>query len=111
MTAFPFPILGIDSDNGAEFINAHLLNYCNSNKITFTRSRSGNKNDGAHVEQKNWSVVVRRSDITGMTPPPNSPCSTRSTHWSGCRSTSSRRFPPAVIRSKALVIRGIDDRR
>jgi len=55
--AFPFPIKGIDSDNGSEFINAHLLGYCTDNKITFTRSRAGHKNDGAHVEQKNWSVV------------------------------------------------------
>ena len=54
---FPFPILGIDSDNGSEFINAHLLDYCIANKITFTRSRPGNKNDGAHVEQKNWTHV------------------------------------------------------
>ena len=54
---FPFPILGIDSDNGAEFINVHLFEYCTSRKITFTRSRSGNKNDGAHVEQKNWTHV------------------------------------------------------
>lgn len=54
---FPFPILGIDSDNGSEFINAHLFNYCVENKITFTRSRSGNKNDGAYVEQKNWTHV------------------------------------------------------
>lgn len=56
---FPFPILGIDSDNGSEFINAHLLEYCGANKITFTRSRPGNKNDGAHVEQKNWTHVRR----------------------------------------------------
>jgi hypothetical protein len=54
---FPFPILGIDSDNGSEFINAHLLAYCTEHKITFTRSRSGNKNDGSHVEQKNWTHV------------------------------------------------------
>lgn len=54
---FPFPILGIDSDNGSEFINAHLLAFCVDNKITFTRSRPGNKNDGAHVEQKNWTHV------------------------------------------------------
>ncbi|HEX9506296.1 MAG TPA: DDE-type integrase/transposase/recombinase [Acidimicrobiia bacterium] len=54
---FPFPILGIDSDNGSEFINAHLFDYCVARKITFTRSRSGNKNDGAHVEQKNWTHV------------------------------------------------------
>jgi hypothetical protein len=54
---FPFPIVGIDSDNGSEFINAHLFNYCTTHKITFTRSRPGNKNDGAHVEQKNWTRV------------------------------------------------------
>lgn len=54
---FPFPVLGIDSDNGSEFINAHLLAYCTDHKVTFTRSRPGNKNDGAHVEQKNWTHV------------------------------------------------------
>jgi Integrase core domain len=53
----PFPILGVDSDNGAEFINTHLLQWCEDNKITFTRARPGNKNDGCHVEQKNWAVV------------------------------------------------------
>jgi len=55
--AFPFSVRGIDSDNGSEFINAHLLDYCTTHKITFTRSRPGNKNDGAHVEQKNWTHV------------------------------------------------------
>ena len=54
---FPFPIIGIDSDNGSEFINEHLLGYCHAHRITFTRSRPGNKNDGAHVEQKNWARV------------------------------------------------------
>lgn len=54
---FPFPIIGIDSDNGSEFINHHLFNYCVANKITFTRSRSSHSNDGAHVEQKNWTHV------------------------------------------------------
>ena len=53
----PFPIRGIDSDNGSEFINAHLLKYCTDKGLKFTRSRSGNKNDGAHVEQKNWTAV------------------------------------------------------
>jgi hypothetical protein len=57
VAGFPFPILGIDSDNGTEFINAHLLAFCEQHEITFTRSRPGNKNDGCHVEQKNWSVV------------------------------------------------------
>ncbi|WP_369046389.1 hypothetical protein [Sinomonas sp. P10A9] len=49
----PFPVLGIDSDNGSEFINKALLAWCEQRRITFTRSRSGNKNDGAYVEQKN----------------------------------------------------------
>ena len=53
----PFPVLGVDSDNGSEFINHHLLDWCERRKITFTRSRPGNCNDGAHVEQKNWAVV------------------------------------------------------
>jgi hypothetical protein len=47
------------SDNGAEFIDAHLRNYCDDHQITFTRSRPSNKNDGAHVEGKNWTVVRR----------------------------------------------------
>lgn len=53
----PFPLLGIDSDNGSEFINDLLYCYCLNEKITFTRSRPYKKNDQAHVEQKNWSVV------------------------------------------------------
>ncbi len=53
----PFPLLGIDSDNGGEFINDILYRYCQTEKITFTRSRPYRKNDQAHVEQKNWSVV------------------------------------------------------
>jgi hypothetical protein len=53
----PFPLLGLDSDNGGEFINDLLYRYCLEEKITFTRSRPYQKNDQAHVEQKNWSVV------------------------------------------------------
>jgi hypothetical protein len=53
----PFPLLGIDSDNGSEFINDLLYRYCLDEQITFTRSRPYRKNDQAHVEQKNWSVV------------------------------------------------------
>ena len=49
----PFSILGIDSDNGAEFINANLIRYCKDHKITFTRSRPYRKNDSCFVEQKN----------------------------------------------------------
>jgi hypothetical protein len=55
----PFPLLGLDSDNGSEFINQHLYDYCWRNRITFTRSRFYKKNDSCHVEQKNWSVVRR----------------------------------------------------
>lgn len=53
----PFPIWGIDSDNGGEFINAELLRYCLERKITFTRSRPYRKNDSCFVEQKNYSIV------------------------------------------------------
>ena len=53
----PFNLLGIDSDNGSEFINDLLYRYCLNKNITFTRSRPYHKNDQAHVEQKNWSVV------------------------------------------------------
>lgn len=55
----PFPLLGLDSDNGSEFINRYLFGYCQREEITFTRSRSYKKNDSCHVEQKNWSVVRR----------------------------------------------------
>ena len=53
----PFPLLGIDSDSGGEFINHHLFNYCQDEQITFTRARPYKKNDQAHVEQRNWTVV------------------------------------------------------
>jgi hypothetical protein len=55
----PFPLLGIDSDNGGEFINQCFYRYCRDEKITFTRSRSYKKNDSCHVEQKNGNVVRR----------------------------------------------------
>ena len=55
----PFPLRGVDSDNGNEFINDELFRYCQEQHITFTRGRLGHKNDNAHVEQKNWSVVRR----------------------------------------------------
>ena len=53
----PFVLLGLDSDNGGEFLNAHLVRYCAEHRLTFTRSRPYWQNDQAHVEQKNWSVV------------------------------------------------------
>lgn len=53
----PFPLLGLDSDNGSEFINNDLLRYCQQQRITFTRARPYRKNDNCYVEQKNYSVV------------------------------------------------------
>ena len=54
---FPFPILGLDTDNGSEFINYALLDYCEKAKITFTRCRPYRKNDQCFVEQKNGNIV------------------------------------------------------
>jgi len=55
----PFPLLGFDCDNGAEFLNHHLWRYLRRrpDPVAFTRSRAYHKNDNAHVEQKNWSKV------------------------------------------------------
>ena len=55
----PFTLLGIDSDNGSEFINQCFYKYCRDEKITFTRSRPYKKNDSCHVEQKNGNIVRR----------------------------------------------------
>jgi hypothetical protein len=52
-----FPLLGIDSDNGSEFINEHFFYYCKEHDLCFTRSRPNHSNDSCYVEQKNWSVV------------------------------------------------------
>jgi hypothetical protein len=53
----PFPLRGIDSDNGSEFINDHLYRYCQALEIQFTRGRPYKKDDNAHIEQKNWTHV------------------------------------------------------
>jgi hypothetical protein len=55
--ALPFKLLGIDSDNGSEFINYHLKTFCDQNTIQFTRGRPYKKDDNAHIEQKNWTHV------------------------------------------------------
>lgn len=56
----PFPLLGLDTDNGSEFLNAKLLEYCRREEITFTRGRPYRKNDQCFVEQKN-GVLVRQT--------------------------------------------------
>ena len=55
----PFELLGVDSDNGGEFINHHLVKHFAQRKrpVAFTRSRAYRKNDNAHIEQKNYTQV------------------------------------------------------
>ena len=55
----PFALMGLDSDNGSEFINQCFFTYCQQEKITFTRSRAYKKNDSCHVEQKNGNIIRR----------------------------------------------------
>jgi hypothetical protein len=57
--SLPFRLRGIDSDNGSEFLNAHLVRYCRAQQIQFTRGRPYKKDDNAHIEQKNWTHVRR----------------------------------------------------
>src|SRR5918994_7404601 len=57
--ALPFPLRGVDTDNGSEFINELLVTFCTHRGIEFTRCRPYRKNDQAWVEQKNGSVVRR----------------------------------------------------
>ena len=55
----PFPLKGFDSDNGSEFLNWHLLRYLEDRKrpVQFTRARAYQKNDNAHIENKNWTHI------------------------------------------------------
>jgi len=55
----PFRMLGIDSDNGSEFINNHVIAFCKKHTVQFTRGRPYKKDDNAHIEQKNWTHVRR----------------------------------------------------
>ena len=66
-TRLPFPLRGIDSDNGSEFINADLLQYCQQERLTFTRSRPYRKNDNCYVEQKNYTMVRRHVGYQRLT--------------------------------------------
>ena len=56
-TLFPFPILGIDTDNGGEFLNEEVVAFCEKEQITFTRGRPYQKRDQCFVEQKNGAIV------------------------------------------------------
>jgi len=55
----PFPLLGLDSDSGSEFLNYCFSKYCQEEKIAFTVSRPYKKNDSCYVEQKNGNIVRR----------------------------------------------------
>src|SRR3989475_647059 len=57
--SLPFALLGLDSDNGGEFINYHVMSWLQKRKrpVFITRSRPYKKDDNAHVEQKNWTHV------------------------------------------------------
>jgi hypothetical protein len=79
--SLPFRLLGVDSDNGGEFINHHLVAYLGQRKrpVLFTRSRPYKKNDNAHVEQRNWTHVrahfgYERYDNPAVAPRINALC-------------------------------------
>lgn len=59
--SLPFKVLGLDSDNGTEFLNWHLAKYCADNTIQFTRCRPYHKNDQCRIEQKNRAIVRRHA--------------------------------------------------
>jgi hypothetical protein len=58
-TGLPFDLIGMDSDSGGEFVNWHMVRYCQKEKLCFTRSRPDHKNDNAYVEQKNYTHIRR----------------------------------------------------
>jgi hypothetical protein len=53
----PLPLRGIDSDNGGEFNNRQLIDWCAENSVRFNRGRPYRKNDNCFVEQKNGDRV------------------------------------------------------
>lgn len=57
----PFPMVGLDTDNGGEFINYAMIEWAGEKDIYFTRARPYKSNDNAHVEQKNGDVVRRHA--------------------------------------------------
>jgi hypothetical protein len=95
----PFPLLGIDSDNGSEFINDQLFRYCRDEEITFTRGRAGKKNDSAYVEQKACPERSRRELVCrascGRLLPLRHPCTTGPPQPPVRRHALLRQFLPA----------------
>lgn len=106
MEFLPFPIIGIDSDNGSESINEELLRFCQEQQITFTLTRSGNKMMVRTWSRRTGRGSVSWSAISAMTAPKSSSCSIRFGSWTGssrttyCRSTSWYPRPAMVRRSR-----------
>ena len=65
-TSLPFPLLGLDSDNGSEFINWHLKRWCEAQHIQLTRGRPYKKDDNAHIEQKNWTQCAQAAGMGAL---------------------------------------------
>ncbi|MEQ9364190.1 MAG: transposase family protein [Leptospirales bacterium] len=57
--SFPFPLRGLHTDNGSEFVNGTVMNFCRRYQIEFTRSRPYRKNDACYIEQRNNTIVRR----------------------------------------------------
>jgi hypothetical protein len=90
----PFVLLGLDSDNGGEFLNSHLVEYCSLHRLTFTRSRPYWKNDQAHVEQ------IPLCQLVGETAGQHAChwCQTRRTRWRLSARRASRGVRPSCCR-------------
>ena len=87
--AIPFPVLGMDFDNGSEFINHGVVRWAGNLDIYFTRSRPYRKNDQATIESKNNHVVRRYASLLPpRTPTPSAGCRAACGSWSTSESTS-----------------------
>ena len=88
---FPFKILSLHYDNGKEFMNGHLVTFVKMHpEISFQRSRPYRKNDNAHVEQKNGSIVRGlfgevRVDVFELRSQLASACAEWSDYFNYCR--------------------------
>ena len=81
--SLPFALRGVDSDNGGEFINHHLVAELRQRDrpVLFTRARPYRKNDNAHVEQRNWTHVRQHFGYERYDDPAVVPLLTQSSVW------------------------------
>jgi hypothetical protein len=101
----PFRILGLDGDNGTEFINRVLLEYCTDRGITFTRSRPYLNNDTCHVKHKNWAVVHRLVGYDRLERRTLAALGRSTTTWRATTSTSSTPLSSCSARRGVLSIK------